>query len=140
MAWLNVICLPSNFSTHTARPRWPAEFPRLLSFLKALRPNCPQALGQSSGLSRVGESRQFRPLELPARSREGPPSFRARTVEIISTLSTRNTAAFHPLLKFQPFRDAWVWHPHCLNRMGGRSQRFVRLLPLSGPGNKRFSG
>ena len=40
------------------------------------------------------------------------------TVGIVSTLSTRNTAAFHPVLTFQPFRDAEVWHPHCLNRMG----------------------
>ncbi len=27
-------------------------------------------------------------------------------VGIVSTLSTRNIAAFHPLLKFQAFRDA----------------------------------
>jgi hypothetical protein len=53
-----------------------------------------------------------------ARSVTKPHSFHARTVGIVSTLSTRNTAAFHPVLTFQPFRDAEVWHPHCLNRMG----------------------
>jgi hypothetical protein len=49
MAWLNVICLPSNFSTHTARPRWPAEFPRLLSFLKRLDRTARRPLGSRPG-------------------------------------------------------------------------------------------
>lgn len=57
-----------------------------------------------------------------------PPSFQARTVGITSTLSTRNAAAFHPVLKFHLFRDAWVWHPHCLNRMGRRARRTVLLF------------
>ena len=38
--------------------------------------------------------------------REEKPSFRARTVGEVSTVSTRNTAVFHPVLTFQLFRHA----------------------------------
>jgi len=60
--------------------------------------------------------------------------------ELVSTFSTRDTAAFHLVLKFHLFRGAQVWHAHCLNGMGRRSHRSVRLLPPSGHAKKKFSG
>jgi len=38
--------------------------------------------------------------------REEKPSFRARTVGVVSTVSTRNIAVFQPVLTFQLFRHA----------------------------------
>jgi len=117
MAWFNVICLPSNFSTQIARPAGAAELSACCSFFKRLKPKCLQAVGWSSGLSLDGEVSTVSTFTtLPVRVIKTP-SFDARTVGSVSTFSTRNTAAFHPVLKFHLFRGAWVWHPHCLNRM-----------------------
>jgi hypothetical protein len=60
-----------------------------------------------------------------------PLHFNAWTVGIVSTLSTRNTAAFHPLLNlfnFHGFRDAWVWHPHCLPMSRERCTEEIQRL------------
>ena len=44
--------------------------------------------------------------DIARRDREEKPSFRARTVGVVSTVSTPNTAVFHPVLTFQLFSHA----------------------------------
>jgi hypothetical protein len=142
MAWLDLVCLRSNSSTHIARPAGATELSRLLESSQALKPKSPQAVGWSSewrnldsfDIDNIARSGHERPLDSTLELAE----LSRHSVGIASTLSTRNPAAVHPVLKLHLFRDAQVWHPHCLNPMSRRSHRSVQLSPLSGPANKKF--